>query len=416
MSRENIPMLNTKYKIRDTNTKTAWANYVEFFVVGLIRHSRALFGIALLAIFLVYPVDAQNARKPMSRSMQSRAFLELGQLDTQPARAAQFLNRVVSLKQGHEAEAYLELGELYLLAADYGNARTYLLDASRFYKNRFGERAAFLVANSYYAEGKYVEAREAFADYLLAYLDGKYQAQARFGIALSNEEIGREREAAEIYKAILEQHQNMAEEPWIIWRLVNLTGTKKFIANFGTSERAKYSDLLKSKFPTFSPPQDGTILLAAARSKRRSGKASDVVELPPSQGSPTKQVVLSSVETRIKRPVASDVTVRTKTTVTPKPKPVVVKPVAKSPVKKSPSKKTSRSGRYFVQVGAFGVLGNAEALVNKLKSGGFMARIQPRGKLSLVQVGPFLKRKDAESQRDDIKSIAGTRGFINVSN
>lgn len=94
------------------------------------------------------------------------------------------------------------------------------------------------------------------------------------------------------------------------------------------------------------------------------------------------------------------------------PKPVAPKPVAvaaKAPALPAPAKPVAASGGWRVQLGAFGVPGNARNL---------WASLQPRiatlktatpayverGKLTLLQAGPFASRSDAERQCAAIKA------------
>ena len=59
------------------------------------------------------------------------------------------------------------------------------------------------------------------------------------------------------------------------------------------------------------------------------------------------------------------------------------------------------SGAWRIQLGAFGVAGNAQALWAKLKDnaalGGRQAFYVPAGKLTKLQAGPFASRPEAQA-------------------
>ncbi len=63
--------------------------------------------------------------------------------------------------------------------------------------------------------------------------------------------------------------------------------------------------------------------------------------------------------------------------------------------------------QFFIQVGAFGNLANAEELRAKLENAGVPAHIEAR-----VQVGPFASREEAERAREKMKALGVAPGFI----
>jgi cell division septation protein DedD len=69
--------------------------------------------------------------------------------------------------------------------------------------------------------------------------------------------------------------------------------------------------------------------------------------------------------------------------------------VAAEPVRPSPT------GKWRVQLGAFGVAGSAQALWTKVKGhaalSGRQAFFVPAGKLTKLQAGPFASRADAQA-------------------
>jgi N-acetylmuramoyl-L-alanine amidase len=81
-----------------------------------------------------------------------------------------------------------------------------------------------------------------------------------------------------------------------------------------------------------------------------------------------------------------------------------VKYVPQSKPKPAPSKPSTGKSLYKVQTGAFGVKGNADALVKKLKSQGFEAFVTKDGKYYKVQTGAFSVKKNAEDLAKKLKS------------
>ena len=104
---------------------------------------------------------------------------------------------------------------------------------------------------------------------------------------------------------------------------------------------------------------------------------------------------------------ANPVTVSRPVRVVSKPSIVAVPParVAPAPVKIAAAapapEPTVASGAWRIQLGAFGVAGNAQALWGKLKGspalGGRQAFYVPAGKLTKLQAGPFASRAEAQA-------------------
>ena len=86
--------------------------------------------------------------------------------------------------------------------------------------------------------------------------------------------------------------------------------------------------------------------------------------------------------------------------VTPAPAKLAVAPVRIVAAPSSPTPSPA-SGAWRIQLGAFGVAGNAQALWGKLKGnpvlGGRQAFYVPAGKLTKLQAGPFGSRADAQA-------------------
>ena len=68
---------------------------------------------------------------------------------------------------------------------------------------------------------------------------------------------------------------------------------------------------------------------------------------------------------------------------------------------------------YCVQVGAFSVRANAEALLTQIKAAGFDGYIKTYGTLYCVQVGAFSVRANAEAVLAEVKA-AGFDAFIKI--
>lgn len=83
------------------------------------------------------------------------------------------------------------------------------------------------------------------------------------------------------------------------------------------------------------------------------------------------------------------------------PAPVRVAPAPVKAPATAPAVSASTSGTWRIQLGAFGVSGNAQALWGKLKSnaalGGRQAFYVPAGKLTKLQAGPFASRAEAQA-------------------
>lgn len=66
--------------------------------------------------------------------------------------------------------------------------------------------------------------------------------------------------------------------------------------------------------------------------------------------------------------------------------------------------KADASGKWYVQIGAFGNAANAQKLVNQYKQQGYNVRIQKDNNLNRVQIGPFSTKKDAEKVQAKTKT------------
>jgi len=82
------------------------------------------------------------------------------------------------------------------------------------------------------------------------------------------------------------------------------------------------------------------------------------------------------------------------------PAPSPVAPPAPQP---PPAPAPAADGEWFVQVGAFGSLDNAEALVSRLRSDGYEAFLTTIGSLHRVRVGPYADRAEADRVADRLR-------------
>lgn len=70
------------------------------------------------------------------------------------------------------------------------------------------------------------------------------------------------------------------------------------------------------------------------------------------------------------------------------------------------------AGAWAVQVGAFAQAATATQLVTRLRSAGYPAFVERRGDSHAVRVGPFVRRTEAETQKQRLKSSHQLDGLI----
>lgn len=70
------------------------------------------------------------------------------------------------------------------------------------------------------------------------------------------------------------------------------------------------------------------------------------------------------------------------------------------------------TGAWAVQVGAFDQEANARQLSDRLKGAGLPAYVERRGSSFAVRVGPYVRRADAEAQRQQLKSAQKLDGLV----
>ena len=79
------------------------------------------------------------------------------------------------------------------------------------------------------------------------------------------------------------------------------------------------------------------------------------------------------------------------------------KPVAQAPINPPKSSNTA-TGQWYVQIGAFGNIDNAQKLVSQYQKQGYNVRILKDKNLNRVQIGPFSTQKAAEQVKAKTKT------------
>jgi DedD protein len=72
----------------------------------------------------------------------------------------------------------------------------------------------------------------------------------------------------------------------------------------------------------------------------------------------------------------------------------------------------AHAGAWAVQVGAFAQVATAEQLATRLRAAGYPAFVERRGDSHAVRVGPYVRRTEAEAQRQQLKSGQQLDGLI----
>ncbi|MHC5226192.1 SPOR domain-containing protein [Ignatzschineria sp. LJL83] len=123
---------------------------------------------------------------------------------------------------------------------------------------------------------------------------------------------------------------------------------------------------------------------------------------------PAKPILIAGTETP--NPIQERPTTSQKPQTTPKPKAETPKPstpklelIANSE-KPATSSNNNVSGQWYVQIGAFGNLANAQKLVSEYQKQGYSVRIQKDKNLNRVQIGPFSTQKAAEQVKAKTKT------------
>lgn len=78
----------------------------------------------------------------------------------------------------------------------------------------------------------------------------------------------------------------------------------------------------------------------------------------------------------------------------------------------APAAAPAGAGAWAVQVGAFDQEANARQLSDRLKAAGMPAYVERRGSSYAVRVGPYVRRADAEAQRQQLKTGQKLDGLV----
>lgn len=319
------------------------------------------------------------------------AHLKIGRMETDPALAAASLKKAHDLSEKYRGEALISMGELSLLVGDPKAAVQFFDRAARLGQRELAERASYLRAAALYMDGRHADAREAFADYLIDFLDGANQSRARLGIAAANEGLGRSAEAAEIYRAVLDQNPGLPEEPWILDRLFRLYDR----LDGRRDDAKKYRAMLAERFPGYESA--GLSVIPAGEPSVSAGvnPVSRPEAVRPAKGAATRSTL------SVAPPVAT-----AETGVAP-----LGEPIATS-VRSVTENRTAAKGDYYLQVGAFGVRENAEKLRATLRENGYASRTAERKNLTIVLAGPFARKADAEAEKGRLESLLKVRALL----
>jgi TolA-binding protein len=340
------------------------------------------------------PDDARPVLKGLLGAVRGEELatvrFHLGLIDTDPVNAIAEYEGAAALSSGRRAAARLAIGEIYLLTGDAETARTHLDDARRLKQGDASERAAFLRGVAYSRDGKHLEAREAFADYLIDYLEGAYQAEARLGIAAANEALGRPREAAEIYRAVLRQHPLHDDIAWALFRLSEL------LTEESPSEAEAFRATLEKDHAHFVA---GANLIPGTSLPSEEAGFTTVAVMPASTPSTPPNAVPSTPS----RPMSPR---RTEP-------PSAPTPARASPTRSAtPAAPTSSAGRYRIQAGAFGDSVNARSLAATFERTGHSTEVVKRSNLWVVFVGRFATRTQAANVAPEIERVVGHKVLI----
>ncbi|MFB9068909.1 SPOR domain-containing protein [Pseudofulvimonas gallinarii] len=83
-----------------------------------------------------------------------------------------------------------------------------------------------------------------------------------------------------------------------------------------------------------------------------------------------------------------------------------------TPTADAPATAVSGAGAWAVQVGAFSTQANANQLSERLRGAGYPAFVERRGESWAVRVGPYVRRTEAEAQKQKLKSSQRLDGMI----
>jgi len=362
---------------------------------------------------------------------QARILYEIGLCDTDPERSYAELMRSAQLHDTCRAAANLACAELALALDDPATALAYCDSAIRLRQEPEAERATVLRGQVLLAAHEWTEARDAFADYLVTYLEGAYQPEARLGIATVNEALGRTRESIEIYRAMLDQHPGFSDEPWILYRLSRLvdTRTPNVINRYQMLLNEKYPDYLpdEQSFPGAGPAFPGAIEpavvvtapaatpAAPSRAPRRDTvPARPAVTAAPRRDTAPARPAVTTVSRRDTSPLRPTAPATAPRNATPARRDTAPARPATTPPRRDTASAQPVAARrqFYIQVGAFSKPENARALIVTLKTKGFKPTTVTRNKMTAVLVGPYAKQADAAKLTRSLQALAGQKVHV----
>src|SRR5690606_35615883 len=83
-----------------------------------------------------------------------------------------------------------------------------------------------------------------------------------------------------------------------------------------------------------------------------------------------------------------------------------------APTADAPASAVSGAGTWAVQVGAFAEQANATQLGERLRGAGYPAFVERRGQSWALRVGPYVRRTEAEAQKQKLKTSQRLNGMI----
>lgn len=370
---------------------------------GAERHRRALERIEA-AEYAEAAALLREAVKTLRGEALLDARFELARLDTDPVQAAfELQNLLEAAPAARRPRIALALGELRLLLGDPVSAAAAFAAVRRPAGNPMAEDASYLHGLALFRAGRHTEARDAWADHLVAFLEGRHQVAARLGIAAANERLGRSREAIEIYKAVLAQHPGSDDEPWILARLAALLRENE------PQEARRHLERLRREYPLYtdeSPPAGGIIaeppspLAAPQRPAPADTPAAATVTQPPPP-------------TPVAQPRPAPVVPPAPVIPAVPPRPASPQPAAPAPTRPAaaaPGRDTitaAPQGRFLIQAGVFRDAANAERLRARLAEAGLPPHIARRGDLTVISVGPFATEARAAEILPRVETVLG---------
>ncbi len=328
-------------------------------------------------------IALRRAMTGLSGRDRALALFDLGLVETTTAASVARLGASADSVSDLRASAWTAAGEALLVAGYPEAARGWFLASRGLKQGVASERASFLAGVSWLQAARWAEARVAFSDYLVEYLSGRWQTGARLGIALANEQVGRRREAVEIYRAVLAQHRGFDDEPWLLAHLADLVDTE------APEEATRLRQRLRDEYRDWR--RDGEPVATAQAAPSRVPAVGPARSDSPAGTTAPPRSVPSAPASRSAPPVRAPAT-----TATP---PAPPRPPATTP--------TSQAEAWSIQVGAFREQARAEQQSRRFTARGWRTEVVRRAPWFTVYAGRYNSRAAAEAARADAARIAG---------